>query len=77
MEKSERCSPEKWPRSEEKILMEGFTMNATTKQTDREALLDRIMDMLPLLTNERIRYLYIFLIHFTKDAKKDGDKGDT
>lgn len=55
--------------------MEGFTMNETTKKTDREALLDRLMDMLPQMSTKNLRKAYRYLIHAM--PKKDGDKGDT
>ena len=75
MEKSERCSPEKRPRSEEKILMEGFTMNETTKKTEREALLDLLTKkMLPKLSTESLRHVYFFV---RPALKKAGDANDT
>lgn len=75
MEKSERCSPEKQPRSEEKILMEGLTMNETTKKAEREALLDLLTKkMLPKLSTERLRHIYFFVRHALKKA---GEANDT
>ena len=48
-------------------------MNETTKKTEREALLDLLTKkMLPEMSTERLRQVYIFLVH--AGPGKDGCK---
>lgn len=35
-------------------------------KTEREALLDRLLTMLPLLSTKRLRQVYLYLIHAGK-----------
>lgn len=37
-----------------------------SKKKERDALLDRLMIMLPLLSTERLRQVYLYIIHSGK-----------